>query len=69
MFGQLRSVDATLGDESVRAFLRDANPLAAGAIARVFDRAQARGFWASRRNSTGAILAEVMGEPDREVLR
>ncbi len=53
--------EATLGSETVRAFLLDENPLAAGAIARAFDRAQARGFWTSRRNSTAEILASISG--------
>jgi cobaltochelatase CobN len=53
--------EATLGSDAVRTFLVEANPLAAGAIARAFDRAQARGFWTSRRNSTADILAGVLG--------
>jgi len=54
--------DATLGSEPVRAFLLEANPQAAEAIARAFERAQTRGLWQSRRNSTAAILAGITGE-------
>jgi cobaltochelatase CobN len=55
--------DATLGDEVVRDFLIEANPLAANAIAERFDEAIARGLWTSRRNSTAAILAGMRGAP------
>lgn len=51
--------DATLGSEQVRTFLVDANPLAAQAIARAFDRASRRGYWVSRRNSVAEILASI----------
>ena len=51
--------DATLGDESVRAFLEDANPSAARGIATCFARARDRGFWHPRRNATAAILADI----------
>jgi len=54
--------DATCGDEKVRAFLRQANPDAARSIARRFAEAARRGFWASRRNSAAAELAEMLGE-------
>ncbi len=53
--------DATLGSDVVRTFLGRENPLALQAIATAFDRAQRRGLWTSRRNSTGRILAELMG--------
>jgi cobaltochelatase CobN len=53
--------EATLGTEAVRAFLLSENPLAARAIATAFDRAQRRGFWQSRRNSTGRILTDILG--------
>ncbi len=56
--------DATLGDERVRAFMIDANPLAARAAARTFDEALRRGLWASRRNSVAGCLAEIL-EDDR----
>jgi cobaltochelatase CobN len=48
--------DATLGSDAVREALLAANPLACEAIARVFARADARGLWHSRRNSTADIL-------------
>lgn len=54
--------DATLGDETTRQFLVDANPLAARGMALKFAEARRRGFWHSRRNSSSAILAEMLGE-------
>jgi len=51
--------DATLGDESVRAFLVGANRHAAAHMAGVFEEAARRGFWRSRRNSSAPILASV----------
>ena len=51
--------DATCGDETLRAFLKSANPQAADAIASKFQEAARRGFWTSRRNSSTAILAEM----------
>ncbi|MDR3373838.1 MAG: cobaltochelatase subunit CobN, partial [Ancalomicrobiaceae bacterium] len=54
--------DATAGDDHVRSFLVSANPLAAQAIARAFERAAERGLWVSRRNSTATILAELRQE-------
>jgi len=53
--------DAVCGDEDVRAFLEKENPRAARSIAEKFLEAERRGFWASRRNSTAAILAEMRG--------
>jgi cobaltochelatase CobN len=52
--------DATLGDDSVRAFLVDANHPAACHMAGVFEEAARRGFWLSRRNSSARILASVL---------
>jgi cobaltochelatase CobN len=49
--------DATIGDDSVRAFLVAVNPQAAQAIADRFEEAARRGLWASRRNTTAAIIA------------
>jgi cobaltochelatase CobN len=54
--------DATLGDESVRAFLLDANPDAARHMAQVFDDALSRGFWRTRRNSSASVLASLKKE-------
>src|SRR5262249_50640083 len=54
--------EATCGDEKVRAFLLEANPEAARAIARRFAEAARRGLWASRRNSSAAHLAEMLSE-------
>ncbi|MBG0810621.1 cobaltochelatase subunit CobN [Methylosinus sp. H3A] len=50
--------DATLGAPHVRAFLLRDNPRAAEAIRDVFERAIARGFWRTRRNSVAAALGE-----------
>ncbi|HUG60532.1 MAG TPA: cobaltochelatase subunit CobN, partial [Methylomirabilota bacterium] len=52
--------DATLGDDAVRAFLIDANPAAAVAIARSFDQALRRGWWRTRRNSVAGRIAETL---------
>ncbi|MBV9566669.1 MAG: cobaltochelatase subunit CobN, partial [Hyphomicrobiales bacterium] len=52
--------DAICGDERVRDFLLQANPEAARAIASRFAEAERRGFWASRRNSSARIVAEMM---------
>jgi cobaltochelatase CobN len=54
--------DATLGDDSVRAFLVNANRQAACHMAGVFEDAVKRGFWLSRRNSSARILALVLQE-------
>ncbi|MGD0722333.1 MAG: cobaltochelatase subunit CobN [Roseiarcus sp.] len=51
--------DATCGDEAVRTFLIAANPPAARGMAEKFEEARRRGFWASRRNSSAEILAEM----------
>ncbi len=56
--------DATLGDETVRAFLEASNPQAARAIAARFAEAKARGFWVSCRNSSAAILADLQSATD-----
>ena len=48
--------DATLGDNSVRAFLLRANRRAASHMGRVFEEAARRGFWLSRRNSSAGII-------------
>jgi cobaltochelatase CobN len=53
--------DAYLDDDRVRAFLEEANPEAARAIARRFDEAMARGFWKPRRNSVVRHLAALAG--------
>jgi cobaltochelatase CobN len=54
--------DATLGDDAVREFLVAANPLAAKGMATKFAEARLRGFWASRRNSSAAILEQLIAE-------
>jgi cobaltochelatase CobN len=51
--------DATLGDERVRDFLTQANPLAARGMAARFDEAARRGFWHARRNSCARVLAQM----------
>ena len=50
---------ATMGDESVREFIRAENPRAHDAIARVFNEALARGLWRSRRNSVHVLSEDV----------
>jgi cobaltochelatase CobN len=55
--------DATIGDETVRIFLRGANPAAADAIAERFDEAIRRGFWTTRRNSAASILTNMRTDP------
>jgi cobaltochelatase CobN len=54
--------DATLGDDTVRAFLVAANRKAASHMANLFEQAASRGFWLSRRNSSAEILASVLQE-------
>ncbi len=54
--------DATLGNDEVRAFLKEANPEAAAAIAETFRQAEKRGFWTSRRNWTQAALQDIVAE-------
>ena len=51
---------ATCAAPDVRAFLLDANRDAARAIAGRFRDAATRGFWASRRNSDAATLADML---------
>jgi cobaltochelatase CobN len=51
--------EATLGNEMVEQFMRDANPSARAAMAARFDEARRRGFWQPRRNDVGLLL-----EPD-----
>jgi cobaltochelatase CobN len=51
--------DRTLGHDEVSAFLHDANPAAARALARTFEIARQRGFWITRRNSIAMQLAEA----------
>jgi cobaltochelatase CobN len=51
--------DATLGDPSVDAFLRDANPQARAAMAARFREALARDLWRPRRNSVAAELGAL----------
>jgi cobaltochelatase CobN len=48
--------DATLGDATVDAFLREANPAARAAMAARFAEAIRRGLWRTRRNTVTAVL-------------
>ena len=57
--GRIAVVRFDRGDERVRAFLCEANPQAATAIADKFEEAERRGFWTSRRNSSAEILAQM----------
>jgi cobaltochelatase CobN len=52
---------ATLGDETVRAFLAHANPRALQAVAHVFNDALKRSLWRTRRNSVLDVL-DAVGE-------
>jgi cobaltochelatase CobN len=54
--------DATLGNDDVCAFLKEANSAAAQSIADTFLEAEKRGFWTSRRNSTRSALETFMTE-------
>jgi cobaltochelatase CobN len=56
--------DATIGNEIVLAFLEQANPEAARAIAERFDHAMKRGLFSSRRNLVADRLAKLL-EPVR----
>jgi cobaltochelatase CobN len=51
--------DATLGNETVDAFLRSANPAAREAMAARFDEALTRDLWRPRRNSVAASLGRA----------
>jgi cobaltochelatase CobN len=51
--------DATLGNETVDAFLRDANPTAREAMAARFDEALRRDLWRPRRNSVAGTLRQA----------
>jgi cobaltochelatase CobN len=51
--------DATLGNEHVDAFLRNANPAAREAMAARFDEAIRRGLWRPRRNSVAEITEKA----------
>ena len=48
--------EATLGDEAVDRFLRDANPAAREAMAARFDEAMRRGLWQPKRNAVAEVL-------------
>ncbi len=48
--------DATLGDEAVDRFLREANPAAREAMAARFDEAMRRDLWRPRRNAVARVL-------------
>ncbi|WP_428484804.1 cobaltochelatase subunit CobN [Rhodopila sp.] len=54
--------DATIGDETVRTFLTDANPAAARGIAERFDEATRRGLWRTRRNSAAMVVTTMRTE-------
>ena len=49
-------LDATLGDETVDRFLREANPAAREAMAARFDEAMRRDLWRPRRNAVARVL-------------
>ncbi len=51
--------EATLGDPTVDAFLRDANPQARAAIVSRFREALARDLWRPRRNSVAVQLGDT----------
>jgi cobalamin biosynthesis Mg chelatase CobN len=47
----------------VSAFLQEANPAAAKALARTFEIARERGFWTTRRNFIGLALEQAEAVP------
>ena len=51
--------DATLGDDTIRDFMQRVNPRALAAVAHTFHEAQKRTLWRTRRNSVGALLAQL----------
>jgi len=51
--------DATLGNETVDAFLRSTNPAAREAMAARFDEAIRRDLWRPRRNSVAGTLRQA----------
>ena len=51
--------DATLGDDAVRDFMQRVNPRALAAVTHTFNEAQKRTLWRTRRNSVGALLAQL----------
>jgi cobaltochelatase CobN len=57
--------DAFLGDETVRDFLRDANPDALRETAARLAEAIERTLWRPKSNSAGALLAELANEVSR----
>ncbi len=57
--------DAYLGDETVRAFMADANPAALRETAQKFLEAIRRGLWTPRRNSATASLEAIATETAR----
>ena len=54
--------DAFFGDETVRDFLRDANPDALRETAARLTEAIERSLWRPKSNSAGALLAELKNE-------
>jgi cobaltochelatase CobN len=50
--------DATLGNEAVDRFLREANPAARDAMAARFDEAMRRDLWRPRRNAVARVLEQ-----------
>ncbi len=56
--------DALLGDADTRAFLMDANPAAARAIAERFEAGLKRGQWHIRRNSDAAVLSGLLARAE-----
>ncbi|OXT00472.1 cobaltochelatase subunit CobN [Notoacmeibacter marinus] len=59
--------DAYLHDERVRDFLMRENPAAARAIVRRLNDAIRRQLWQPRRNSTPALLAELLAQTDSQL--
>ena len=57
--------DAYLGDEAVRAFLRQANPAALAEMAARMAEVQRRGLWRPRRNSALPLLQELAAPASR----
>jgi cobaltochelatase CobN len=51
--------DATLGNDEIRAFLKQANPAAMAAMEDCFSRLLEVSLWVTRRNSIAASLREA----------
>lgn len=60
--------DAYIGNETVRDFIRDANPGALAAMLDRFSEAIRRGFWIPRRNSVHAEISDLKQAATKELI-